>query len=141
MEVFKVKNVIKLSSIILLSGAFLCYYYTYNPAEGTTFFASCPSQSIFGVYCPGCGSQRLIHSLLHLNFEAAFRYNPLLFVLFPFVIYLLYIFVSNSFFNTHYRVALLYRNWFVISLFTLLLLYGILRNLQYYPFVLLAPPN
>lgn len=36
-----------------------------------------------GLYCPGCGGQRMIADLLRGDFAAAFRHNPLLFFLLP----------------------------------------------------------
>lgn len=137
----KIIKSLKICLIILFGGAFFYYFYTYNPSADSGHFVSCPSKSILGLNCPGCGSQRLIHHLFHLNFEEAFKYNPLLFIFFPFVIYLAGIFISNLLFGTKYRVMLLYKNWFVYMLFGIFILYGILRNLPYYPFTLLAPPN
>lgn len=43
-----------------------------------------------GLECPGCGSQRAIHSLLHLDIGAAFKFNALLVSSLPLVILLLY---------------------------------------------------
>jgi len=132
---------LRICLILIFGGAFLYYYYSFNPSIDSGHFVSCPTKSIFGFYCPGCGSQRLIHHLLHLNFYEAFRYNPLLFIFFPFVIYLVYVFISNLIFGTKIRIKLLYRNWFVVILFSAFVLYGILRNLPWEPFTYLAPPN
>lgn len=41
-----------------------------------------------GLRCPGCGSQRAIHSLLHLQFKEAFLFNPLVIISIPFLILL-----------------------------------------------------
>jgi len=41
-------------------------------------FPKCPFRSITGWMCPGCGSQRAIHQLLHGQFGAAFQLNALL---------------------------------------------------------------
>jgi hypothetical protein len=50
----------------------------------------CVFHELTGLYCPGCGITRAAASLLSLNFEQAFRYNPLVFVLLPlFLVYLL----------------------------------------------------
>lgn len=133
-------KILKICLIILIGGAFLYYYYTFNPSDETEPFVSCPSKTILGLNCPGCGSQRLIHNLLHFNFEEAFRYNPLLFLSLPFIVYISGIWGSNLLFNTNYRIKILYKNWFVYSLFGILILYGILRNIPWYPFTLLAPP-
>lgn len=37
----------------------------------------CPTKLLFGITCPGCGSLRMIYSLLHGDFAAAIRYNAL----------------------------------------------------------------
>ena len=36
----------------------------------------CPWNSMFGYDCGGCGTTRMMFSLLHLDFYQAFRYNP-----------------------------------------------------------------
>ncbi|MGJ5671508.1 DUF2752 domain-containing protein [Rhodococcus aetherivorans] len=38
---------------------------------------ACPTRVLFGVWCPGCGSSRMLYSLLHLDVPAALRYNAL----------------------------------------------------------------
>ena len=43
-----------------------------------------------GLKCPGCGFQRAIHSLLHLDFVIDFRFNALLVSSLPVVIVLEY---------------------------------------------------
>ncbi|MCB5234279.1 MAG: DUF2752 domain-containing protein [Candidatus Cloacimonetes bacterium] len=43
----------------------------------------CLSKAIFGCECLGCGLTRAISSALHLQFGAAFAYNPLIVVVFP----------------------------------------------------------
>ena len=35
----------------------------------------CPTKLIFGVTCPGCGSQRALYSLLHGDLFASLHYN------------------------------------------------------------------
>jgi hypothetical protein len=40
-------------------------------------FPKCPFLSLTGFQCPGCGSQRAIHQLLHGNLAASFRLNAL----------------------------------------------------------------
>ena len=41
-----------------------------------------------GLRCPGCGSQRAIHALLHLQFKDAFMFNPLVVISIPFLVLL-----------------------------------------------------
>ncbi|QBJ98664.1 DUF2752 domain-containing protein [Rhodococcus sp. ABRD24] len=35
----------------------------------------CPTKALFGINCPGCGSTRMLYSLLHLDVPAALQYN------------------------------------------------------------------
>ena len=50
----------------------------------------CPVQHFTGVPCPGCGMSRAAFALLRLDFAAAFRYHPMIFVLSPVVLYVLF---------------------------------------------------
>lgn len=46
----------------------------------------CPFNALTGLLCPGCGSQRAIHALLHMNISQAFNFNPLLIIALPYVV-------------------------------------------------------
>jgi hypothetical protein len=48
-----------------------------NPTVPGGILPVCPTKALFGIDCPGCGSLRMIYSLLHLDFAAAMRYNAL----------------------------------------------------------------
>ncbi|OJZ73903.1 hypothetical protein BRW65_11050 [Mycobacterium paraffinicum] len=37
----------------------------------------CPTKALLGIDCPGCGSLRMLYSLMHGNITAAARYNAL----------------------------------------------------------------
>lgn len=46
-------------------------------------FLACPFRSFSGLLCPGCGSQRALHDILHLRIQAAFDHNALLVLSMP----------------------------------------------------------
>ena len=48
-----------------------------DPTVPGGFIPTCPSKALFGVVCPGCGSCRMIFSLLHGDLPAAVRFNAL----------------------------------------------------------------
>ena len=131
-------KVLKITSLSLLLGGFLLLYGYYNPSQ-SSFFLSCPFKVITGYHCPGCGSQRAIHQLLHFNFLGAFRLNPLMVLSLPLIIYGLGLQVWNFIFETNYRVQLFYSKLFIYSYFGVVVLYWIARNVPFYPFNLLAP--
>ncbi|HWA35206.1 MAG TPA: DUF2752 domain-containing protein [Cyclobacteriaceae bacterium] len=60
-------------------------YWKFNPADTTNYFPACPFRTLTGHLCPGCGSQRAVHDLLHLHVANAFMLNPLLVISLPYV--------------------------------------------------------
>lgn len=80
-------------SYILLSGVLafvgLYVYYSFNP-EISKFFPQCPFHYLTGFDCPGCGSQRAIHYLLHFEIKKAFYRNPLFVLSIPYLITAIY---------------------------------------------------
>lgn len=58
-------------------------YATFDPA--TNPFPRCIFLQLTGWKCPGCGSQRALHSLLHLDIAKAWRYNAMLVAAIPVV--------------------------------------------------------
>lgn len=64
-------------------------YFGFDPSVNA-WFPKCPFLMLTGWKCPGCGSQRAIHSLLHLDVLSALRYNFLLVASLPVLAVLLY---------------------------------------------------
>lgn len=52
-------------------------------------FYSCPFKLLLGIDCPGCGLTRAALALLRLDFAAAFRFNPCIYLLIPVTLYFL----------------------------------------------------
>jgi len=109
---------------LVLSGAAVLYSFEPGVARG---YPPCPLHLVTGLYCPGCGSLRALHQLLHGHVTRAFSLNPLLVLSLPFLAFL------------SLRPPLLYRPWLAWWCFAVLVGYGVLRNLTCWPFVLLAP--
>ena len=109
----------------------------FDPAT-SGIFPPCPVYYLTGWYCPGCGSLRAMHQLLHGHLWAAWAMNPLTVVLMPFLAYGL---ASHVLFEIRRRglpQPFLRAEW-VRALCAAILLFGIVRNLPFYPFTLLAP--
>lgn len=62
-------------------------YAVVDPA--TAPFPRCPFLMATGLKCPGCGSQRAVHALLHADILGAWRYNALLVASIPVVVVML----------------------------------------------------
>jgi hypothetical protein len=109
----------------------------YDPAK-SGIFPPCPLHYFTGLYCPGCGSLRAIHQLLHGNLQAAWAMNPLTCVLLPFLVYGL---ASEALLRLRGRglPQLRLSALSISALCAAIILFGILRNLPMHPFDWLAP--
>jgi hypothetical protein len=58
----------------------------FNPATAG-FYPPCLFRALTGYLCPGCGTLRALHQLLNGHVAAAFRLNPLMMLLLPYVGY------------------------------------------------------
>lgn len=65
---------------LLLCFLILLGYYFLN--KYFDFSIPCLFHELTNLYCPGCGITRMLFSLIKLDFYQAFRYNPLVFILF-----------------------------------------------------------
>jgi len=131
----------KTKTIVLFTLGIVCVmvlFYVFNPTEHS-YFIPCPFKYATGYHCPGCGSQRAIHQLLHGDLATAFWLNPLMVLSLPLIIYSLGQKVYNFIFDTQYRVGIFYHKWFIYGYFGVALLYWVLRNIPRYPFSLLSP--
>lgn len=88
----------------------------------------CVFHSVTGLKCPGCGVSRMIISLVHLDFAAAFHYNAALFVLIP-----VFLILAFSLICRYIRLGTQKlsrgQSITVIVMIVLLVLFGIVRNL------------
>lgn len=72
-------------SLAVVAGvAGLVFLYFRNPAD-VAGFPRCPFLVLTGLKCPGCGTLRGIHHLLHLQMVRAWQMNPLMLVSIPLI--------------------------------------------------------
>jgi len=84
----KYKKRIAVIALVLVAGGIV--FFLFSPEE-SRFFPQCPFHYLTGYDCPGCGSQRSLHHLSHLNIKGAFLSNPLLVIAIPFLIFGIYL--------------------------------------------------
>lgn len=87
---------------------------------------TCFLRKMFNIYCVGCGTTRMVKSLLDLDIYQAFRYNPFIFILIiiliPYVLYNICLYIKEG-------KLVLPSLKVIIFLFVLAFIYMILRNL------------
>lgn len=78
------RSSISASALVLAAaGAFVLY--RYDPTQAH-FYPQCVFHALTGLQCPGCGTTRALHHLLHGDVAGAFRLNAMLFAVAPFTI-------------------------------------------------------
>lgn len=115
----------------LLAGA--AYLFVFEPGK-TGYFPPCLFRMVTGFTCPGCGTTRALHQILHGHFETAFMLNPLLLVAMPFLLFALLrysVIVMRG--GVPRPNALPAR--YIYGLFVVILSFWIFRNTPLYPFV------
>lgn len=107
-----------------------------NPYADGNPLPSCPLYALTGLYCPGCGSTRCLHSLVHFDLHGAMAMNPLLVISLPFLLLMLLngAGIRPRALDPLMRVLAHPVFWLVV-----LICYAVLRNLPWAPFAMLAP--
>ena len=107
------------------------YYKWY---QGTGFAVPCFFHAITKLYCPGCGMTRCLTHLLQFEIQDAFRCNVAIFLLSPALLYILtyslYSYVRYG--KVHFSKV---QNILLFGCLTILILFGIVRNLPAFSFL------
>lgn len=121
-----------------LAAAGAAILFAFDPAT-SDLYPPCPFHALTGLYCPGCGTTRALHQLLHGHPGVAFGLNPLMVVMLPFLGYWLVSCVASGVRGRPLLpVVFASPSWGWLVL-VVILAYWVLRNVPLYPFSLLAP--
>ncbi len=119
----------------ILAGSAAVWYF--DPTKAG-FFPVCPLYSFTGFACPGCGLTRGFHALFHGDVITALDYNaliPIFVLLFGF----LFLSLGSLAIRGKGLMKLSASPGFLFGTLVLLLTFGVLRNLPFYPFTFLYP--
>lgn len=100
---------------------------------------SCPFHTGTGILCPGCGSMRATHYFIRGHIATSLRYNPLVFVMLPLIMYLGLQWFCEFF--LHRKTPFPYQGtvyWIVAVIF---IVFFIARNIPLDCFDILRPPT
>ncbi len=118
--------------------SFLGYlYFKYDPIN-TLLFPKCPLFVTTGIYCPGCGSQRATHALLHFEIFSVLKSNLLFLPIVLLIMYHFGIYLVNQIMGTQFQSVLDYTKAPLIIL-VIVLCFWLLRNIPFFPFTHLVP--
>lgn len=117
----------------ILSGPFILFFMYLLYFFG--FPIPCLFHKITNLYCPGCGITRCLVSFFHLNFYQSFRYNPLLFIFIPFLLfYVIYRYIIFCF-DLEDKITVKIPNSFWYILLIITLIFGVLRNIPIFSYL------
>jgi hypothetical protein len=111
----------------------------FDPAQ--TPLPVCGLHAMTGLHCPGCGATRATHELLHGHLLSALRYNVLWIVAMPLAVYLAVSEVRVLSGSRSLPGNLASKPWVYVALGAIAMLFFVLRNLPFHPWLLLAPPG
>jgi hypothetical protein len=104
-----------------------------NPTVPGGLLPVCPTKALLGIDCPGCGSLRMIYSLMHLDVTAALRYNAIGMVA---VLLLVWAFAAWTYGRAAGRrvVSWQHLRWSAPAALAVILAWFVVRNLGFGPF-------
>lgn len=73
-----------IAGVTAIALVLLVVYSMVDPAQAT-WMPKCLFHELTGWQCPGCGSQRMAHALLHGRLAQAWSFNPFIFIITPVV--------------------------------------------------------
>jgi len=111
--------------------------YFFDPAQWG-FYPPCLFHKLTRLSCPGCGGLRALHQLTHGHWALALHLNPLLILSLPFLFWLLgrWIFSRGAGKPAPIAPAQALWPWILLSV---VILFGVMRNLPFPPFTYLSP--
>lgn len=124
---------------LLLGGVllFVAFLFLYN-SKTMHFVPRCPFYWTTGFYCPGCGTTRGLHRLLHGDIIGALHANVLMIVTVPYILHRFINYLTVNLFNRKLPEITLSPVWVKI-LAGFAIVFWIVRNIPMYPFNQLIP--
>ena len=110
------------------------YLFIFEPGK-SGFFPVCPFRALTGLSCPGCGSTRGLHRLLHGDVVSAFEFSPLLILALPFLLYVLVRYSAAALTGRPLKGNRLNAKY-LWMLFVVIMSFWVFRNTRLYPFPL-----
>jgi len=127
---YRRSTVIAIWSLLAVGAAYL---FAFEPGR-TGFFPICLFRFLTGYQCPGCGSTRALHQILHGHLVAAFMLNPLFLIALPFIFYAFLRYTITVLRGGVPRPNALPASY-IYAIFFVVVSFWIFRNTPFYPFV------
>ena len=94
---------------------------------------TCPTKALLGIDCPGCGSLRMLYSLMHGNVLAAVRFNALGLVALVLLVWAYLAWTYGRVVGRRFG-SWQHNRWAAMVTLSLVLCWFVVRNLPFAPF-------
>ena len=121
--------------VMCLGGIFLFF----NIPGKSKLLPPCIFHSLTNLYCPGCGSTRVVYSLIHGDIITALRCNILTVLFIPLLAYSFLAFCVNTYSNKQVLKQIIYNPLSTKIIVIAVIVFWVLRNIPFVPFSYLAP--
>ena len=125
------------AAIVLAAMSAGAVLFLLDPAV-SKWFPPCPFNELTGWHCPGCGSLRGLHRLLHGDLWGAMRFNSLMVVSIPFLAYGFTSIFIERWTGRRLWTPFIAGRWMKL-IPVIIVVYWIIRNIPVHPFSWLAP--
>lgn len=110
----------------MVAAALLVFYFNVSPDSG--IMPACIFKKVTGWECPGCGSQRMLHALLHGEVLEACRYNPLIAAVAPLIPVMVWLELTRK--SHPRRYARIYNKYTPAIIGAIIVAWTIIRNIS-----------
>lgn len=102
------------------------FYFLFDPTE-SEWMPQCIFYKVTGLQCMGCGTQRVIHSLLHGDISSAWQANRFLVISLPFLIFLIWVELTRL---RHPKIySIIHTKATIITIAAMLFAWLLIRNI------------
>lgn len=101
-------------------------YYLFDPVEAG-WMPRCLWKSVTGTDCPGCGSQRMAHALMHGDINGAWHANAFALCMLPVIVFLLWLETVRDRYPRLYAAA--HRPGVIITVALSVVIWWVCRNI------------
>lgn len=119
--------------VVALAGCACAAIWIGDPTEPGGVLPACPTKVLLGIDCPGCGSLRMLYSLMHGDLLAALRFNAVGLVAVALLVWAFGAWTYGRFSGRRVRSWQNYR-WSATIALVVVTVWFVIRNLPFEPF-------
>ncbi|MEZ0051555.1 hypothetical protein ABIA30_002563 [Mycobacterium sp. MAA66] len=120
-------------AVAVAAGSACCLVWAGNPTVPGGPIPVCPTKALFGIDCPGCGSLRMLYSVMHGDVPTALKYNAVGLVALVLLVWAYGAWAYGRIAGRRVRSWQQHR-WAAASVLAVVCVWSVIRNLPIAPF-------